>query len=395
MSRIRAFTLIELLIVIAIIAILGSATVLVLNPLELMRQGRDTTRINDIENIDKAVKMTLFNNPALIDSLSATNIYLSLPSSSCPTNAPTGYTYVCNATAANINKVDGTGWIPLSLTNIATLPVDPNTGNTNDYYAFIANSVTKTFTITTLLESEKQTKLAASFDGGTDPGRFEKGDVSLWTKASGLQGYWPMDEGTGTTTADISGSNNTGTLTNNPTWTTASNCKSGNCISFDGVDDYVIVANHSSLSPAVITVSSWVKTLNNSVTQQFISKTEGGSYQLNINYGTGKLGFLAFIAGAYRSAEISTPSVINNKWYHVVGTFDGTTMKLFLDGTQVGSYTQAGTISVLTTSLCFGAEAGPTICNGGNLLNGSLDDIRIYNRALSADEIMALYNANK
>lgn len=50
----KGFTLIELLIVIAIIAILGSATVLVLNPVELMKQGRDGTRINDMDSLERA-----------------------------------------------------------------------------------------------------------------------------------------------------------------------------------------------------------------------------------------------------------------------------------------------------------------------------------------------------
>ena len=388
----KAFTLIELLIVIAIIAILGSATVLVLNPVEIIKQGRDGTRITDVENIQKSLNLTLFNNPSLVDSLLSTNIYLSLPSGSCPLSPPTGYTYVCNATSANINKTDGTGWIPLTLQNMASLPTDPNS---NFYYAFIANPTTKTFTVTALLESEKQTKLSAAKDGGTDPGRFEKGDVSLWSGASGLVGYWPMDEGTGTTTADLSGNNNTGTLTNSPTWVTSSNCKSGNCISFDGVDDHVIVANSSSVGPAVMTVSTWARTLNNSVIQEFVSKTEGGSYNLGINFwSANSLSWVAYIAGNYRAAEKSS-SIMNNTWHHITGTFDGSTIRLFLDGVQVGSYNQAGTISTITTPLCFGAEAGPTICNGGRFLQGNLDDIRIYNRALSVDEVKSIYNAHK
>lgn len=402
MSRIRAFTLIELLIVIAIIAILGSATVLVLNPLELMRQSRDGTRINDTENIQKSIAFTLFNNPSLIDSLLATNIYLSLPSGSCPTNPPAGYTYVCNATTANINKIDGTGWIPLSLQNIAALPIDPNqNNNANDYYAFIANPATKTFVVTSLLESEKQSKASASKDGGTDPGRFEKGNVALWNGASGLVGYWNFDgngsiaNGQTTGLQDSSGNNNNGTAINtNGTGMSFVAGKINNAVQLDGVDDYLSIVNSNSLrfGTGSFSYSFW--------TYRTASGYQGGSYFSKGDNATGTDCY----DGIMRVVTTSTLAVVGlsanmNVWdNHVLVVTQGSTpyIKHYINGVLDNSgYYIGGTIGTYGSDN-YNLNIGISMAGGINrYFNGKMDDFRIYNRALTADEVLSLYNAGK
>lgn len=398
MNRSRAFTLIELLIVIAIIAILGSATVLVLNPVELMKQGRDGTRIQDLENIRKSVAFTLFSNPALLDSLSGMNIYLSLPSGSCPTNPPTGYTYVCNATTANINKTDGTGWIPIALQNIALLPNDPNTGNSNNYYAFVADPATKTYVVTALLESEKQTKSAAAKDGGTDAGRFEEGSVSLWTPASGLQGYWEFD-GTGSITngqtaglQDFSGNVNDGTAYNaNGSGMSFVTGLSGNSVQLDGTDDYIAIPNNANLMPASITVSGWI---NFSLGQSWmmVNKAPGGTSGSYYIYGGSGSGTWSIFGPTGTRYNCSLGSFSIGRWYHMVGTYDAVTgqQKCYLNGDLKGT-TGAAALGSNTNPVYIG-NYGP---GNGYQVGGMIDGVRIYNRALSVDEVRGLYNANK
>ncbi len=395
-SHSHAFTLIELLIVIAIIAILGSATVLVLNPVEIIKQGRDGTRITDVENIQKSLNLTLFNNPSLVDSLLSTNIYLSLPSGSCPLSPPTGYTYVCNATSANINKTDGTGWIPLTLQNMASLPTDPNS---NFYYAFIANPTTKTFTVTALLESEKQTKLSAAKDGGTDPGRFEKGDVSLWSGASGLQGYWTFDE-SGTVSngqtigfQDFSGNNNNGTATNtNGTGMTFVSGISENGTQLDGVDDSVTVPHSAGLMPASITVSGWIK-FSMDKSWMMVDKAAGGNsgsyYMYNGSVSSGTWSIFGPTGTRYNCSLFSGTGVIGN-WYHLVGTFDSVSgqQKCYFNGELKGT-TSGAALGFNTDNVFLGKYTS------GYQVGGTMDDIRIYNKALSADEIKSMYNAYK
>lgn len=190
-NSISAFTLIELLIVIAIIAILGSATVIVLNPTEMMAQARDNQRITDLKSLTKAIDLAKFHAGDM-NYGTLNTIYVSIPqaSSDCgygsgnplglPT-VPTGWSYSC-ATPANYRKTDGTGWIPVNISNLSsslpTLPIDPiNTTAENMFYTYFAGS--GTYEINAKTESQKNALGGAldqlSTDGGDNFTRMERG----------------------------------------------------------------------------------------------------------------------------------------------------------------------------------------------------------------------------
>src|SRR6056297_2518953 len=131
----QAFTLIELLVVIAILAVLAVAVTLVLNPAELMRQGRDSTRLSDLAMINKA--LGLYQTDQIDGSTGvAQTVYLSLPDSNSDCSSytlpslPSGWAYHC-VSEDNLGNVDGTGWIPVDLTAmsfaspLSRYPVDP------------------------------------------------------------------------------------------------------------------------------------------------------------------------------------------------------------------------------------------------------------------------------
>ena len=145
----KGFTLLELLIVIAIIAILSAILIFVLNPLEMLRQARDSQRISDAKNIYKAIALLITINPGILDNCDSSNTWVSIPLSDgaisppadpeIPTSCgPTGW--VSSNThfqqANNPRLVDGTGWIPLNFNKIdgaspfSILPIDPI--NTDD-----------------------------------------------------------------------------------------------------------------------------------------------------------------------------------------------------------------------------------------------------------------------
>lgn len=185
MSRIRAFTLIELLIVIAIIATLGSATVVVLNPTELVAQSRDSQRITDIKTIRDAINLWKIDNPSATMGTSQT-VYISIPdiSTTCANTTglpvlPTGWSYGC-VTQANLHNTNGTGWIPLDFRNInsgpllSSLPTDPvNDISVGKYYSYILGT---TYELNALLESSKSKEnKVAQLDGGDDPYIYEAG----------------------------------------------------------------------------------------------------------------------------------------------------------------------------------------------------------------------------
>ncbi|MCX8016257.1 MAG: type II secretion system GspH family protein, partial [Patescibacteria group bacterium] len=130
-------TLIELLIVISILAILSVIIVLVINPNELIKQARDSQRLSDLQTINKAISLLLVDKPGVF--LGQTNtIYTSLidpNSTSCASlnlpPLPSGYQYRCSTSTQIAQKIDGSGWLPLSFSSISygspisKLPLDP------------------------------------------------------------------------------------------------------------------------------------------------------------------------------------------------------------------------------------------------------------------------------
>ena len=150
----KSFTLLELLIVIGILAVLTTASLLVINPVEYLNQARDSKRITDIESINKAVQLAVADNPPLYLGDNNT-IYLSLPApmSNCMMyltylpSLPSGWSYRCQ-TAASSTKVDGNGWIPVNFSSLSigspfsALPIDPiNLANSNQlyYYTYVVS----------------------------------------------------------------------------------------------------------------------------------------------------------------------------------------------------------------------------------------------------------------
>lgn len=102
--------------------------------------------------------------------------------------------------------------------------------------------------------------------------------------------------------------------------------------------------------------------------------------------------FLIMNSGTSYTAD-SSVAVNDGKWHHLVATYDGTTMRIYVDGVQTGSSTDfSGNLPSVAGDLHIGADYEST---PGNFFNGSLDDVRVYDRVLSATEIKQLYNMGK
>jgi hypothetical protein len=161
----------------------------------------------------------------------------------------------------------------------------------------------------------------------------------------------------------------------------------GQALTFDGIDDYVDVGNVLD-APSAITVSFWTKTSSStSPTLGLVSK--GGSGQAGYRFMRTSDTVYAWqgLTSAGDGAFNINTAVPLNIWTHYVGTYDGTTAALYADGALIGSdatasgaiTSQAGTnkIGTLFTTCCF--------------VDNQMDDVRIYNRALSAEEAKRLY----
>lgn len=184
----KGFTLLELIIVIGILAILGSVSVLVLNPVELFRQARDATRVNDLSSLGSAVTQYIstisaydLNGAGHVNTACAAGaggmVYAyAAPTTNSFTLRAGGY----QVAASHAN--DGTGWLPVPFSNmdsapIATLPIDPV--NTGDYiYRYACDQASGTFELNGKFESAKYTSGAGNKmtkDGGDTDDFFEIG----------------------------------------------------------------------------------------------------------------------------------------------------------------------------------------------------------------------------
>ncbi len=228
-----------------------------------------------------------------------------------------------------------------------------------------------------------QTCVSRGFQGGTLGCTAQCAfDANSCTNiAAGLAAYWKFDEGAGTTVSDSSGNGNSGTFLGLPVWQ-ASGCPSGSCLRFDISDgnDNVQVANSASLNPPKITVSAWVKsvTANWSDTGTLVSKRN--AYIL-YSYINSKLTRGYIYDTTFRPVSYTPSSII--AWHLYTFTYDGNYIKFYFDGVY---RIQAGPYGAIRTSdtgvLAIGRDDGYA-----RYLNGYMDEIRIYNRALNAAEV--------
>ena len=201
----------------------------------------------------------------------------------------------------------------------------------------------------------------------------------------GLVGYWRFDEETGSTAKDSSPYGNDGTIYG----ATRVRGIIGKALSFDGVDDYVEVPDSESLDITdEITIEVWVKpaidlTSDLTTSSWFVYKYQ--TYYLYYHQN----GFLSFYTAGTSPSETTFPTTFNaNTWYHIVGTFDSNTgtKKLFINGENVKTETGiTGTISTTDYNVYISGAYH------NRPFNGTIDEVRIYNRALSPGEIRIHY----
>ncbi len=210
-------------------------------------------------------------------------------------------------------------------------------------------------------------------------------DAEEIAKVYGLVGRWKLDETSGTTAADSSGLGNSGTLTNGPTWTTSGVYDGG--LTFDGTDDKVVVNNkqHFQLYED-FSCAGWVK-LTNTTTAWRSVVGKGSNYYLE-TYGD-QVYFGYYDGSAWKEVSTSSGTLKAGKWYHVAGSFDNTanTLKIYVDGALKSSAAATTTPASSSDKLQIGAAYD----SASQFFPGTLDDVRVYNRALTASEPAEMY----
>jgi hypothetical protein len=216
----------------------------------------------------------------------------------------------------------------------------------------------------------------------------------------GLVHHWKFDEGMGMLTADSSGKGNTGTLSGNglPTWVPGVPTVAGNtfALSFDGVDDFVQVRDP--LAPILggtASLSCWFKTTqagaNNSFDAPGITGVEQSGGANDIFWGfLDANGFLGFRPGSGTTVK-SAAAVNNGAWHHVVMTRDKVSghIQIFIDGKlDKAADTLTGDKSTAFNAL------GRITDSSRPYFKGQLDDLRVWDRVISAAEVSALFAGN-
>jgi hypothetical protein len=214
-----------------------------------------------------------------------------------------------------------------------------------------------------------------------------KDGLVLWLDANDKTSY----PGDGTIWRDLSRGGNSGTLTNGPTY----NSGNGGSIVFDGVDDQVTFSSFS-LNPSQITCDTWFKVDTSNITGSLVAGwLMGIEAQFRIIYDLTGFSWVCKTSntawyGPGTSMYYNYSSSISNTWFNVIGTYNGSYNSIYVNGIlqETGSVI-SGTVN-LTSNFVIGKGVSNVAYQKGN---GSI--YRIYNKALSATEVLQNYNTNK
>ncbi|HET6936959.1 MAG TPA: fibronectin type III domain-containing protein, partial [Nocardioides sp.] len=304
-----------------------------------------------------------------------------------PPTAPTGLT----ATAAGSTQVS-LGWTA-STDNVGVTGyrVERCQGAGCTSFSQVGTPSATSFTDTGLSPSTTYRYQVRAVDAAGNLGPYSAIATATTSATStippGLVGAWGFTEGAGTTTADSSGNGNAGTLLS-ATWTTLG--RYGNALSFNGTSSQVRVADSASLDLTTgMTLSAWIRPTASQSGWRTILQHQPDAYFLNASNSDGPLrpsGGGTF--GGNTQYLSGTPANPVNAWTYEAFTYDGATMRLYINGTAVASRAATGAIQTTTSPLWIGGNSPY-----GEYFQGMIDEARVYNRALTQAEIQADMNA--
>ena len=218
-------------------------------------------------------------------------------------------------------------------------------------------------------------------------------------RSHNIVGRWcPSAGATGFRLVDRSGRGNHGTLTNmDPAtdWLASGRV----ALDFDGSNDAVIIPDNNALNPATgLTLSAWVRQVGATAYKQIFAKASGTgatnrSYGLYITGGSGPgaANSLGFETRTSSTVDNGFGAIASNAWTHCVGTYNGSVMTWYLQGAQVGQVAQTGNIAAQNTDLYLGQFSS----GGFSTFSGQIDDITIFNTALTPNEVAQIYRLGR
>ena len=210
----------------------------------------------------------------------------------------------------------------------------------------------------------------------TTTSSLQTGLISWWKLNGNAQDSVGINHGT------VSGA----TLTN-------TNCKSGQCYNFDGINDYIDYGYGTSLNiQNSFTISAWVNSNRNNDMVIFSKHASSGNYGYALWWDANNdiEWDLSTTGSNWYGGDTPAGGISQNTWYHVVATYDLNHMRVYINGTASGGHfprAQTGNIYTSSASTKLGSRTG------GNYFSGTIDEVMIWTRALSSNEIQELYNS--
>jgi PKD repeat protein len=284
--------------------------------------------------------------------------------------------------SASANRVSGVA--PLAVSFFSTNSADPE-GSSLTYTWSFGDGTTSTSANPVKTYNNAGVYLAQlTVRDGTNTSAPSVVTISVGSPATGLVAAYGFDEGLGAAALDVSGNGNNGTVTG-ASWT--SNSRFGKALSFGG-SSLVTVADSASLDlSSGMTLEAWVNPVAlNGSWMNVIFKANGDPGSANPAYllqgcSAASSAPSVYINGAPSNLAASSPLPLNT-WSHIAATYDGATIRFFVNGLLVASRAQTGAIIASSDVLTIGGNA-----YSGQNWAGLIDEVRIYNRALSPVEI--------
>lgn len=209
--------------------------------------------------------------------------------------------------------------------------------------------------------------------------------------------YYRLNETGGTVAADSSGNGKNGTYLGSPTLSQTDPITDdiNGAVSFDGVDDLVSLPDSAALSGSTVSLELWIKhptvtsTPNNKwPLAQFLDGVTASGTRFELSRSGANIGKIAWLI-EQANILISSARVDDNAWHHIVGTYDGTTMRLYVDGAQVA--TLAVTITVTARPIAIGGWPGDD--SSDHSWDALVDEVALYSTTLTAARVSAHYDA--
>ena len=196
----------------------------------------------------------------------------------------------------------------------------------------------------------------------------------------GLVAAFGFDAGSGTTVADQSGAGNNGTAANT-TW--AASGKYGKALQFNSTNSLVTVPDAASLHLTTgMTLEAWVNPSTVNANWRDVIYKGNDNYYLEATSSNASKPDAGLIAGGTYGDAYGSAALPANTWSFLAETYDGSTLRLYVNGTQVGSVAHTGSIATSTNPLQIGGDS-----IYGQHFVGLIDEVRVYNTALTAAQI--------